>query len=131
MKTNALLVTSYQGRENTVPLAIKFKDELVPPNTITKVVIKMEHVTDPGAVYCLNTQTPTDPIDLLEDSTLLRFSPGLIPDVVLGDYWVWITVYDGLAPNGIAWGAAPDRKGIFYDEPALYLKMVRWPVCST
>jgi hypothetical protein len=131
MKTNALLVTSYQGRDNAVRLSLAVNGELVPENTVTRVVLKLEHTTDPGAVYCLNTQTPTDPIDLLEDNTVLRFKPGLIPDVALGDYWVWITVYDGLAPNGIAWGAAPDMKGIFYDEPALYLKMVRWPVCST
>jgi len=130
MKTNALRVTAYQGRNNAVRLSLILNGALVAENAVTRVVVRLEHVTDPAAAYCLDTQTPGGLIDLLEDSTVLRFYPGLIPAVVLGDYWVWITVFDGLAPQGLAWGAAPDRKGDFYETPALYLKMARWPVCS-
>jgi hypothetical protein len=130
MKTNALLVTAYQSRNNAVRLSLIVNGELVDENAVTRAVVKLEHVSDPAAIYCLDTQTPAGLIDLLEDATVLRFYPGLIPDVALGEYWVWITVYDGLAPNGLAWGASLDKKGFFYETPALYLKMVRWPICT-
>jgi len=130
MKTNALLVTAYQSRNNAVRLSLIVNGALVGENAVTRAVVKLEHVSDPAAIYCLDTQTDAGLIGLLENNTVLRFYPGLIPDVALGEYWVWITVYDGLAPNGLAWGASLEKKCFFYETPALYLKMVRWPVCA-
>jgi hypothetical protein len=131
MKTNSILATAYQGRNNALRLSLGIDGQPVDDDIITRAIISLELTTSPNTTYCLDTEKPSDSIELLDSATVLRFYPGLIPDIALGDYQVWITVYDGLSPEGLAWGAALDRKGLFYEEPALYLRVARWPACST
>ena len=129
MKTNALKATAYQGRANFKAIDLLVAGELVSPNTLVRAMAVLE--SEPaGTVYCVDSQVNSDIVSLAENGTVLSFQPGLIPDIQLGFYWVYLTMFDAANPEGFAWGASPDRKSEFYDESAMYLQVVRWPVCD-
>ena len=129
MRTNALKATAYQSRANFESIDLLVDGTLVPPNSVSRAVVRLES-EPPDTMYCVDSQVNSDIITLTNNATRVSFQPGLIPNIPVGEYWVYLTIFDTLNPEGFAWGASPDRKGNFYDEPAMYLKIIRWPVCT-
>lgn len=129
MRTNAIKATGYRGRANLSGMDLEVNGSLVEPNALVRVVVKLEPVTT-GASYCIDSLIHSEIVYLEDSSRRMVFQPGLIPGIQIGFYWVYITMYDSQHPEGFAWGASPDRRGEFYDEPAMYLKMADWPVCG-
>jgi hypothetical protein len=129
MKTNALKATAYQGRANFAGMDLLVEGVLVPSNTVSRAVARLES-EPPGSVYCVDSQVDSDIISLTNNATHVSFQPGLISNIPLGQYWVYLTIFDTAHPEGFAWGASLDQRNEFYDEPAMFLKMARWPMCS-
>lgn len=110
-------ITVYISRDNTEIFLLKYRPVrkygyiLVPKNTIIRAVFRFD-------TYCLDTDTDiVGNIGFMEDNTIVFIKPGLIPDLVIGQYSGWLTVYDALNPNGRAWGEE------------LIVDVVYWNVC--
>lgn len=96
---------------------------IVQENAILRAQLTLESAT---RSYCIDTNNAADPIELLDDETVLQLQVGRIPDIELGRYRGWITLYDADAPNGIPWGPGGTRN----DRPSLDVRVARWPTCE-
>jgi hypothetical protein len=102
----------YINRNNPIRLVLYYGDPLVPvPNgAVTRAIFRFGR-------YCVDTDIPADPIELIENETQVRMFLGLISDLREGTYMGYLTIYDAEAPHGIGWGRA-ER-----------VKVIPWPVC--
>lgn len=88
----------YINRENSAKWTLfQNNGEPVKSNSIVRVVLTF-------GSYKVDTNNTDDPIELIEDNTKIKTKLGLIPELAEGDYEGTLTVYDTLAPNGLAWG---------------------------
>lgn len=126
------MITAYLGRDNVIQFSLQElqKSEVpVTPNTVTRVVVTL--IPKNGKTqFCLDTDDPSGILTLTEADTAVNAQFGLVPNLIVGDFEVYFTVYDGGNPNGLAWGAQPDRQHKYMTEPSFLLRVVRWPLCA-
>ena len=100
----ATVFQTYIGRGNTESIRLRYipegetEYETVEDDTVLRAVFRF------GA-YCLDTETDiAGYITLAENATVVRIKPGLVAGITEGQYSGWLTVYDALNPDGLAWG---------------------------
>jgi hypothetical protein len=100
----ATVLQVYIGRGNTESISLRLKPvgmddyQDVEDDSVLRAVFRFSD-------YCLDTDTDVDGhIALAENATVVELKPGLISGLVAGQYAGWLTIYDALNPDGIAWG---------------------------
>ena len=101
------------GRENAIklPLTVNDPPETVPVNTVLRAIFNF-------GGYCVDTDVATDPIELIDNETVVRMKLGLITNLREGTYEGFLTIFDSEAPNGLGWGKKAR------------VKVHPWPVCD-
>lgn len=89
-------IDAFIGRENARSITLETDGMTVPASAITRVVL---HIGG----QCLDTSEATDPIELIENATKIRFQLGLWTHATVGTKSGHLVVYDAEAPNGLAW----------------------------
>jgi hypothetical protein len=92
----SLEIDAFIGRENARSITLETDGVMVPASAITRVVMHIDG-------QCLDTAEPTDPIELIENATKIRFQLGLWAHATAGTKSAHLVVYDPEAPNGLAW----------------------------
>jgi len=97
-------ITFFVGMANPVTLTLMHQgvDDpeliIVPENTITRAMLRF-------GSYCLDTDVigDADMIYFTDNETRLVIKAGLIADIVAGSYLGYLTLYDAVSLDGIAW----------------------------
>ena len=94
----------YIGRGNFESILLKKRAvgeadfETVDDDTVLRAVFRF-------STYCLDTDTDVAGyIELAENATVVNMKLGLISGLVAGQYDGYLTIYDALNPDGLAWG---------------------------
>ena len=95
--------TVYLGRDNAVTLNLKQDGAAPAENTITKAALWI-----PGEAFSDDTpqvfDTDGSELTLTNNATSVRLDLGSIA-LSPGTYWAFLTIYDAVHTNGIAWDA--------------------------
>ena len=123
-------LTVYLHRDHEAWFQLKQRDPetgdtvIVPAYAVTRAVLKLQ---GDESTYCLDTNDPNDPIQLLDSAQVLGLRLGRIPDLQAGQYLGFLTLFDASTPHGEPWGQGGQLK----DRPTFLLRAIEWPICST
>ena len=94
----------YIGRGNVESILLRLRPvggsayQDVDDDTVLRAVFRF-------STYCLDTDTDVaGNIELAENATVVNMKLGLISGLVAGQYDGYLTIYDALNPDGLAWG---------------------------
>lgn len=90
----------FKGRDNTLRLQLLIDKEVVPTNTVLRAVMRVR-ISDEDVI--LDTSDIDDDITLTDDNTVIEVGAGALGDTPPGSYHTWLTVYDAVSPDGLAW----------------------------
>lgn len=97
-------ITFYEGMANAVTLTLMYQGvddpelQVVPDDSITRAMLSFGD-------YCLDTDEvgDADMIYFSDNNTRLILKAGLISSIVVGTYVGYLTLFDAVAVDGIAW----------------------------
>ena len=109
----AQVIVAYIDRDNRTRIELTSGGAPVEEDTVTRAVFLF-------GSYCLDTDEVDDAdyIQLSADKTEVYLWLGLVPNLTVGRYTGYLTVYDSTTPNGLAWG------------PTVTVSAREWNVCE-
>ena len=72
-------------------------------NTVTRARLSLQSNENSELFYHIDTDNPSDPIELINSNTVVRMRIGLIPEIDPGTYTGWLTISTADTPDGLAW----------------------------
>ena len=100
MNTN---LTVYASRDNEHRTVLIRNSAVVPMNTVTRARLSLQSNENSELFYHIDTDNPSDPIELINSNTVVRMRIGLIPEIDPGTYTGWLTISTADTPDGLAW----------------------------
>ena len=119
-------LTVYASRDNEHRTVLIRNSAVVPMNTVTRARFSLQSNENKELFYHIDTDNPSDPIELVDSDTVVHMRLGLIPEIEPGTYTGWLTISTADKPDGIAWVLEDTNKHTY----TYTVEVLLWPAST-